>query len=152
MLDNVESIPKDLEPVLRDTLGSGELLIILLSTDIRSDGNYGERWFALTDERILVFEPNINPSGLENFSLKQITLEDVGRVYVRNYVGCGALLVELEHETEELIRFSLSAYFKFSGIPQAIEAATGIDEQEFEEIVDEDSNLVKVVDHCKKCG
>ena len=84
MLENVESIPKDLEPVLRYTLGSGELLIILLSTDIRSDGNYGERWFALTDERILVFEPNIDPSGLGNFSLKQILLNVIHKKILLN--------------------------------------------------------------------
>jgi len=150
VLNTVESIPKDLEPELRKTLGSGELLLILLSTDIQSDGNYGERWFVLTDERILIFEPEHNQT--KKFIFKQIFLKDIGRVYVRNYVGCGALIVELEDETEELIRFSLSAYFKFSSIPQAIEAATDIDEEEIEEVVDEETNLVSVVDHCPKCG
>ena len=149
-MDNVEAIPKDLKPELMKELGSGELLIILLSADIRSDGNYGKSWFALTDERILVFEPKKDQLG--KFIIKQISLEDIGRVYVRNYVGCGALLVDLKEETEELIRFSLSAYFKFSSIPQAIEAATDIDEQEVEDIVDEDADVVSIVDHCKKCG
>ena len=150
VLDNVEPIPKDLKPELMKSLGSGELLIILLSTDIRSDGNYGQSWLALTDERLLVFEPEKEQP--EKFKIKQISLEDIGRVYVRNYVGCGAILLDIQEETEELIRFSLSAYFKFSSIPQAIEAATDIDEQEVENIVDEDADLVSIVDHCEKCG
>ena len=109
-MDLVEPIPERFEPHIRAELTPGELLIILLAADIRPDGQYGDSWFALTDERLLVFHPN----GSEKPETLQIRLNEVQRVQIRNYVGSGALVVELADETVELLRFSQSAYYKFS--------------------------------------
>ncbi len=143
-MELVEAIPEKLAPHIRGELKHGELLMILLEADIRADGQYGDSWFALTDERLIVFQPNDY-----TVEVSHIPLEQVERVQVRNYVGSGALLVELADETVELVRFSPSAYFKFSSVPQAIEAA-GIVEEEVEPI--EESTPVNVVEHCPTCG
>ncbi len=143
-MELVEAIPEKLAPHIRGELKHGELLMILLEADIRADGQYGDSWFALTDERLIVFQPNDY-----TVEVSHIPLEQVERVQVRNYVGSGALLVELADETVELVRFSPSAYFKFSSVPQAIEAA-GIVEEEVDPI--EESTPVNVVEHCPTCG
>ena len=145
-MELVEAIPGKLAPHIRSELKHGELLMILLTADIRADGQYGDSWFALTDERLIVFQPN----G-EAVDISHIPLAQVERVQVRNYVGSGALLVELQDETVELVRFSPSAYFKFSSVPQAIEAAGIVDERDEIEPIEE-SALVDVVEHCSTCG
>ena len=103
-MDLVEAIPERLAPHIRGELEHGELLMILLAADIRADGQYGDSWFALTDERLIVFQPN--DDGVD---ISHIPLAQVEHIQVRNYVGSGALLVELADETVELVRFSPSA-------------------------------------------
>jgi len=147
-LDLVESIPKDLYPHIRGELQPGELLIILLSADIRPDGQYGDSWFALTDERILVFHPN----GSDKPETLRLNLDEVQKVQTRNYVGSGALVVELEDETVELLRFSQSAFYKFSSVPQAIEAAGLVEEEDQADNDDPHADPVKIVEHCHSCG
>ena len=147
-MDLVEPIPERLEPHIRAALTPGELLIILLAADIRPDGQYGDSWFALTDERLLVFHPN----GSEKPETLQIRLNEVQRVQIRNYVGSGALVVELADETVELLRFSQSAYYKFSSVPQAIEAAGLVEEEDAERDEFPQANPVTVVEHCPTCG
>ena len=147
-MDLVEPIPEELAPHIRAELQPGELLMILLSADILPNGQYGDSWFVLTEDRLIVFHPN----GVEKPEITSIPLEQIHRVQTRNYIGSGALVVELEDETVELLRFSQSEYFKFSGLPQAIEAA-GVkgpsEEEEEEEIA---SPPVKVVETCPSCG
>ena len=147
-MDLVEPIPERLLPHIRSELQPGELLIVLLAADIRPNGQYGDSWFALTDERILVFHPN----GADTPETVRLGLDEVQGIQTRNYVGSGALVVELEDETVELLRFSQSAYYKFSGVPQAIEGAGLVEEED----ADEDGALhvdpVKVVEHCPTCG
>jgi ATP-binding cassette subfamily B protein len=147
-LDLVEPIPERLAHHIRDELRPGELLIILLAADIRPDGHYGDSWFALTDERLLVFHPN----GANKPETLSIDLAEVQRVQTRNYVGSGALVVELEDETVELLRFSQSAYYKFSSVPQAIEAAGLVEEEDQREGEALHIDPVKVVEHCPTCG
>lgn len=147
-MDLVESIPKDLHPHIRGELQPGELLIILLSADIRPDGQYGDSWFALTDERILVFHPN----GSDKPETLRLNLDEVQKVQTRNYVGSGALVVELEDETVELLRFSQSAFYKFSSVPQAIEAAGLVEEEDQADNDHPHADPVKIVEHCHTCG
>ena len=147
-MDLVEPIPERLLPHIRDELQPGELLIVLLSADIRSDGQYGDSWFALTDERILVFHPN----GADKPETVRLGLDEVQGIQTRNFVGSGALVVELEDETVELLRFSQSAYYKFSGVPQAIEGAGLVEEEDAEGDGPLHVDPVKVVEHCPTCG
>jgi len=146
----VEPIPEEFAPHIREELKSGELLMILLAADIKPDGRYGDSWFALTDERLIVFHPN----GGGEPEIQSIPLGDITRVQTKNYVGSGSLVVDLADETVELVRFSQSAYYKFSGIPQAVEAA-GVERPAEEEEAEEEAEPiapVRVVEHCPTCG
>ena len=147
-MDLVEPIPKHLEPHIRSQLQPGELLIILLSADIRPDGQYGDSWFALTDERLLVFHPN----SADKPEIVSINLDEIHKIQTRNYVGSGALVVELADETVELLRFSQSAFYKFSSVPQAIEAAGLVEEEDQAEGEALHTDPVQIVEHCDTCG
>ena len=144
-MDFVEPIPEELEPHIRDELQPGELLMVLLAADLQANGMYGKSWFALTDERLLVFHSN----GGSQPDVRRIALGEVQKIQTKNYVGNGALVVELEKETVELVRFSRSAFYKFSGVPQAVEAA-GLQETAGEEEVEQASG--QEVEHCHTCG
>ena len=85
-MDLVEPIPERLLPHIRSELQPGELLIVLLAADIRPDGQYGDSWFALTDERMLVFHPN----GSDKPETVRLGLDEVQGIQTRNYVGSGA--------------------------------------------------------------
>jgi len=143
----VEPIPEELAPHIRAELHPGELLMVLLSADILPNGQYGDSWFVLTEDRLIVFHPN----GVEKPEITSIPLAQIHKVQTRNYIGSGALVVELEDGTVELVRFSQSEYFKFSGLPQAIEAA-GIERPAEEEEEGMAPPPVKVVEHCPTCG
>ena len=145
----VEPIPEELAPHIREELNPGELLMILLAADIRPDGQYGDSWFALTDERLIIFHPN----GADRPEIQSIPLDRIKRIQTKTYVGSGALVVDLADETVELIRFSQSAYFKFSSVPQAVEAAGVESPEEDEELAEELlPPPVKMVEHCPTCG
>ena len=145
----VEPIAKELEIHLRGELNVGELLLMLLKADLCLDGMYGDSWFALTDERLIVLRAN----GVGEPDIRSIELEKVRRVQTRNYVGNGTLLVELADETIELVRFSQSAYYKFSGVPHAVEAASAdLQRSELEAEEKESAPAPRQVMHCSVCG
>ena len=52
-MDLVEPIPDELEKHLRQALEPGELVMVLLATDLDSEGRFGDSWLALTDERLM---------------------------------------------------------------------------------------------------
>ncbi|NKB68011.1 MAG: ATP-binding cassette domain-containing protein [Candidatus Latescibacteria bacterium] len=146
-MDLVEAMPKEVAGHLRAELHPGELLMILLAGDIQPDGQYGESWFGMTDERLLIVHIN----GADQPRIQQIPLQDIQRVQTKNYIGTGALTVEVAGETVELVRFSQSAYYKFSGVPQAVEAASADVAQERTE-QEEDTVAPPVVEHCQTCN
>jgi ATP-binding cassette subfamily B protein len=144
----VEPISEELESHLRNELKVGELLMLLLKADLYPDGMYGDSWFALTDERILVVRSN----GVAGPDIQSFELEEVQRVQTRNYVGNGALVVDLADETIELVRFSQGAFYKFSGVPHAVEAASAdLERPELEEEEKESIPAPRQVVHCPTC-
>ena len=74
---------------------------------------------ARPDERILVLHTN----GQGRPDIETVPLQSIQKIQTRNFVGNGVLSVELPDRTVELVRFSQGAYYKFSGVPQAVEAA-----------------------------
>lgn len=144
-MDLVEPIPSDLEEHLRQELKPGELLLLFLSADIRPDGRYGASWLVLTEDRLLVFEPN----DIGRPRVESIALDSIEAIQIQNYVGNGSLRVDLPGETRELLRFSQGAYYKFSGVPQAVEAAADLSPIEDEE---EKAPAPKPVNTCDTCG
>ena len=145
-MDLVEPIPANLEEHLRHELSAGELLMVLLASDIGPDGRYGDAWFAMTDERLMVIHAD---SG--QFATRTIPLDQVRRIQTKNYVGNGTLVVDLPDESLELLRFSQGAYYKFSGVPQVVEAITAT-----EEVTEDEEELAppppKKYEYCQTCG
>ena len=143
----VEPIPDELELRLRSHLNVGELVLMLLAADLRADGFYADSWFVLTNDRILIFQPQGEPE------LQSFPLGDIQRIYTRDLVGNGSLMVELATETRQLVRFSHGAYYKFSGVPQAVEAAlTDLGRLESSEDEETSDAAPRQVDHCETCG
>lgn len=147
IMDFLEPIPDDIAPHLREELQPGELLMLFLAADLQPDGQFGDSWLGLTDERLLVLHPNGGTPDIES-----IPLRDIEKVSTRNYVGSGVLVVDLAHESRELVRFSQGAYFKFSGVPQVVEAALAHEVQRDEEEDREEAPPVRQVEHCPNCG
>jgi ATP-binding cassette subfamily B protein len=147
-MDLVEPIPEDVEKHLRAELHPGELLMMLLAADIAPDGSFGNSWLVLTDERILVLHTN----GQGRPDIETVPLQSIQKIQTRNFVGNGVLSVELPDRTVELVRFSQGAYYKFSGVPQAVEAALAKPIAESEEEEEEQAPPSRRVEHCDTCG
>ena len=147
-MELVEPIPEELEGHLRQKLRPGELLILLLSSDIAPDGNFGSSWLAMTDERLMILHPN--GGGMEQ--LEDITLDDIQKIHTKNYVGNGALVVDLPGQSREIVRFSQGAYYKFSGVPQAVEAALARPATDDVSDAGDDSAPIQRVEYCSTCG
>ena len=113
----VEPIPRELEASLRNHLNVGELVLMMLAADLDAGGRYVDSWFVLTSDRILILRLDDDPE------LEAIALTEIQAIYTRNLVGNGALVVELAGKVLQLIRFSQGAYYKFSSVPPAVEAA-----------------------------
>ena len=146
-MDLLEPISEGLEPHLRRELHPGELLLALLVADLDRDGRYGENWLALTDERILVLRANGGTPSVDSW-----LLADVQRIQTRSYVGNGSLVVEMPDGLHELVRFSQGSYFKFSSIPQVVEAAMASPTARAGEDDDEGAIPHRRVEHCETCG
>ncbi|MCY3736082.1 MAG: ABC transporter ATP-binding protein [Gemmatimonadaceae bacterium] len=145
-MDLLEPISPVLDPHLRRELNPGELLLALLASDLDLDGRYGENWLALTDERLLVVRANGGSPEVRSWPLEQVR-----RVQTRSHVGSGSLMLEMPDGTHELVRFSQGNYFKFSAVPQAVEAAMA----EPVEADDEEQPQAippRRVEHCESCG
>ena len=145
-MDLVEPIPPELEGHLRRKLRPGELLMVLLSSDISQQGRFDSSWLAMTDERLLVLRSN--GAGMEE--LEEVPLADIEKVRTRNYVGNGTLVVDLPGGSREIVRFSQGAFYKFSAVPQVVEAA--LVHPAAEETAGEDASPIRRVEYCRTCG
>ena len=146
-MDLVEPISPVLDPHLRRELQPGELLLALLASDLDLDGRYGENWLALTDERLLVVHSNGGSPEVRSWPLEQVR-----RVQTRSYVGSGSLMLEMPDGTHELVRFSQGNYFKFSAVPQAVEAAMAEPVEAAGDEQTQEAIPPRRVEHCESCG
>jgi ATP-binding cassette, subfamily B, bacterial len=147
-LDLVEPIPEHLDGPLRQELRPGELPLVLLVADIASDGQFAESVLTVTDERLLILHAN----GAASPRVESISIDRILRVQTRNHVGNGTLVAELDDGPRELVRFSQGAYFKFSSVPQAVEAILTRPVLEEEEGGEERAIPTRRVEHCETCG
>ncbi len=146
-MDLLEPISPVLDPHLRRELQPGELLLALLAADLDLDGRYGENWLALTDERLLVVHSNGGSPEVRSWPLDQVR-----RIQTRSYVGSGSLMLEMPDGTHELVRFSQGNYFKFSAVPQAVEAAMAEPVEAAGDEQTQEAIPPRRVEHCESCG
>jgi ATP-binding cassette subfamily B protein len=123
------------------------LLLALLVADLDRDGRYGENWLVLTDERILVLHANGGAPRVDTFPLAEVK-----RIQTRSYVGNGSLVIDMPDGMHELVRFSQGNYFKFSSIPQVVEAAMASPTVRVGEDDDDGAIPHRRVEHCETCG
>lgn len=147
-MDLVEPIPDHLDSPLRQELHPGELPLVLLIADIAADGRFAESVLAVTDERLLILHAN----GDDSPRVESISIDRIQRVQTRNHVGNGTLVAELEEGPHELVRFSQGAYFKFSSVPQAVEAILTRPIAADEESEEAQAIPTRRVEHCETCG
>lgn len=89
-------------------------------------------------------------SGTPNVETWQ--LADVQRIQTRSFVGNGSLVVEMPDGMHELVRFTQGNYFKFSAIPQVVEAAMAEPALHAGEETEDDAIPHRRVEHCDTCG
>ena len=148
-MDLVEPIPEHLDTPLRQELHLGELPLVLLIADIATDGNFAESVLTVTDERLLILHAN----GSDAPVVESISIDRVLRVQTRNHVGSGSLVADLDEGTRELVRFSQGAYFKFSSVPQAVDALLTRPSEEIAEEPDAERAIpTRRIEHCETCG
>ncbi|MBQ35052.1 MAG: ABC transporter [Gemmatimonadaceae bacterium] len=119
----------------------------MLVADLDRDGRYGENWLVLTDERILVLHANGGAPRVDTFPLAEVK-----RIQTRSYVGNGSLVIDMPDGMHELVRFSQGNYFKFSSIPQVVEAAMASPTVRVGEDDDDGAIPHRRVEHCETCG
>ena len=143
----VEPIPRELEASLRNHLSVGELVLMMLAADLDAGGRYVDSWFVLTSDRILILRPDDDPE------LEAVALTEIQAIYTRNLVGNGALVVELAGKVCQLIRFSQGAYYKFSSVPPAVEAALAeLGRDGLGAVSETEAVAPRQIPHCDSCG
>lgn len=55
-----DPLPPEIEARLKRDLREGESLLLAASADLDDRGNYGTRWFAATDRRVMVIDADGN--------------------------------------------------------------------------------------------
>jgi ATP-binding cassette subfamily B protein len=99
-----EELPAPVEEAVRAFVQEGEERLISLYADVTPQGEYGDRWFVATDRRLATFVADDGSAQVE----KEVALDDIRRVRLRDFIGGGALEVETESSGVELVRFSRS--------------------------------------------
>jgi len=99
-----EELPELVREALEALLREGEKSLISLYADITPSGDYGERWFVVTDQRLVRLAAENGRADVE----LDLPLSEVRRVRLRDFIGSGSLEAITDREAIELIRFSRS--------------------------------------------
>ena len=132
----------DLEARVETCLRPDEQLILLTDSDIQEDGSFGQRWLAVTSERIMTVSQDgkIDPpdSGLRLKNLKSVSATPL--------VGQIALELETDHRKVELMRCTNSLSGKFGRIAKSLTEACKDGGDPVFELGEEE------VKRCPECG
>ena len=112
--EQVKALPADVAGWLKDALAPNEQVAACLFSDILSNGEFGENWTFLTDQRLFVLAPNGMPSEADlRFELP---IDKIETGFVRDYVGSSELIVRDQRRGYEVARFSLGSYQEASDL------------------------------------
>jgi ATP-binding cassette subfamily B protein len=103
-------VPEPVQEALRRAQCDDDVRIAA-SSDLAADGNYGERWLAVTDSRVMVVSKDGN-GGMEvdiDLPLKEITALEI-----ENLVGAAALCAVVEGRRVDLVRFTSGLSKRFA--------------------------------------
>jgi len=94
-----EGLPERVTSLLSSVLHEGEEVIYYVPSDIDEEGRFGERWLALTKERIVTVDPSVG-------RILQIPLALVRSAAVKDYVGNAEMVIETDEGPKSLLRCS----------------------------------------------
>lgn len=110
----VEPESADLARVLAGRLSADETLHVRLATDMTDAAAFGTRWLLVTDQRVLIAQPDLN-------RVDEIPLSAVGEVQTIDLVGAGQLQVErTDGHAANVVTYSRSLVATFSEAGLAI--------------------------------
>ena len=118
--DLVEELPESIIASL-SRMGLKERIRAAVSSDITSKNAYGKAWLILTDDRLLIYEPELNSDPI-----RSVFIRDIEKVEIRKYVGNNSLFLKTKNGDLELIRFTNTLRPKFEDLMKRVEAVLNL--------------------------
>ncbi|MGB9596918.1 MAG: ABC transporter transmembrane domain-containing protein [Candidatus Poribacteria bacterium] len=144
-----KELPKVIQEVFTKISESDEEICVAVPSDMNIEGVFEDWWLLATEKRILVF----NTDHKQKAELvKEIPINDIQEVKIKNYVGNGILEVKTKEKAIELIRFSRTALYKngIVEVPKAIDRLREINGYVIEK--KSEGHIQKHSGRCQKCG
>lgn len=132
----------DIKAHITEHLQANEQLILVTDTDIRRDGSFGQRWLAVTTERMMIFSQDAKSDGPE----AELPLKDIKSVRAMHLVGQVALEVETDSHKMEMLRCTHSLSGKFAKIAKSLTDACKDGKTPTFELEEEEERI------CPHCG
>lgn len=107
----LESAPDSLELILSESLAN-EILEAVVQTDLNPAGQFAEEWLVLTEKQLIIY--TLTDAGVE--TRLQLPVDSLKKVRIDGLIGGGALIVESEETSFEVLRYSNAQQRKFSRI------------------------------------
>lgn len=144
----VEPVPAKLQVELARFLQSDEAIRLSVATDIKPDGMYGQLWLVVTNQRLLVFNPDY-----PEVPLLRLSLSEIDAIKVQDFVGNAVLQVNASGQLVDVLRFSKSLTYKFAEVVSRLEELIGqIKPVEVIKAASRESPTPKKEKRCFKCG
>jgi ATP-binding cassette subfamily B protein len=113
-----EELPASLVSLLPPPTPGGEGVRVSVEADLDAEGRYAHRWLAVTEDRLLVFEPDHgNP-----VTAVDVPLSSVSSVKTHALVGSGVLEATVDGTPVELVRYSNAHVGKFNRVATFLDA------------------------------
>lgn len=136
----VEPLPPSVRSALHDLTDPNQPARISISTDIDGGGQFGQRWFVVTDDHAYVFLPDGDTARL----LHSVALQDISQVRAEFLVGSGVLQVDVEEGGIDLLRYSHTLAPRFARVARILQSM--VDKEEIPEGDDDEDR------RCESCG
>ena len=143
----LEQPPDTVSQKIQSILTHDEEELIRVSTDLNPDGNFGEQWVVVTDQRVIVVPVALNPDpiGTEGIDgVVDVPIRELVAVQTEPLVGGGRLEIEREKQEALFVPYSSSLAEKFSEVARGLEQLRQQDEFFIKTELDQT--------RCSKCG
>jgi ATP-binding cassette subfamily B protein len=110
-------LPKPIEEIIAAAHPGAEVRLAARS-DLATDGRFGERWFVLAGDRVLVWAPD----GAAGELAVDLPLSEISEVEIENLVGGSALRAVIKGQRVDLVSFSNAAADRFGRVRMQLDA------------------------------
>jgi len=104
-----ETIPK---PVADARKGRHDAIVLAASSDLLLDGRFGAEWLTVSESRLSVYAVN----GHTATARFDVPLETVDSPVTESLIGGGALIVTVDRQTVEVVRYTNACQRKFGRV------------------------------------